>query len=339
MMGEDAVIGKAHSKLFKRVLERISGQVMPESTEIGPGDYMDADVVSGGVDEKNPNLPNIKTQERSLSLYEDAKKPEPTGLPPAVDHETIRQEQSRNKYSGANSHPPEGYTMNGKKKEELPNQQVANQVAKWLSRDFDPNGATAMGHAYRYAEDTETDFPTLLHECVSFPERYTELKDYIAQNVKLAKPPEEDDHLDGEAEDAAIAKDMEDLSSKKKTEKKTDKNDEGTWWHTVSNWINKRGSGWLLALRIGMGLPFREQTVMKGEEEFKLDNKALYDMQLKSHPRVIRHPDGFAPGGHRQGQGQADRHWLFRGAVGLVAAGTRWRADRNRTPGGKNRRG
>jgi hypothetical protein len=34
-MGEDAVVGKAHAKLFKRVLERITNRAAPESTEVG----------------------------------------------------------------------------------------------------------------------------------------------------------------------------------------------------------------------------------------------------------------------------------------------------------------
>jgi hypothetical protein len=38
-MGDDAVLGKAHAKLFKRVLERLSGQVVPESSDV--------DVVNG----------------------------------------------------------------------------------------------------------------------------------------------------------------------------------------------------------------------------------------------------------------------------------------------------
>jgi hypothetical protein len=37
-MGEDAIIGKALSKLFSRVLLRIEGNVVPDATEIVPGD-------------------------------------------------------------------------------------------------------------------------------------------------------------------------------------------------------------------------------------------------------------------------------------------------------------
>lgn len=41
-MREDAIVGKAHSKLFKRVLERITGLVAPESTDVDAQVY-DAD--------------------------------------------------------------------------------------------------------------------------------------------------------------------------------------------------------------------------------------------------------------------------------------------------------
>lgn len=48
-MGEDAVIGKALSKLFGRVLSRIEGRVLPESTDIefGEGEVIEAQVVNG----------------------------------------------------------------------------------------------------------------------------------------------------------------------------------------------------------------------------------------------------------------------------------------------------
>ena len=43
-MGEDAVIGKAQSKLFARVLERIQGEILPESTDVdlSSGEIIDA---------------------------------------------------------------------------------------------------------------------------------------------------------------------------------------------------------------------------------------------------------------------------------------------------------
>ncbi len=46
-MGEDAIIGKAHSKLFSRVLERITGKVQPEATdlEFGGGVVVDMETV------------------------------------------------------------------------------------------------------------------------------------------------------------------------------------------------------------------------------------------------------------------------------------------------------
>jgi hypothetical protein len=72
-MGEDAIIGKAHSKLFKRVLERISGQVAPESTDLGGDDIPDAEIVS-----QTAEKPVTKPAERDLSRYKEE----------AVNHES-----------------------------------------------------------------------------------------------------------------------------------------------------------------------------------------------------------------------------------------------------------
>jgi hypothetical protein len=49
MMGEDAIIGKALSKLFGRVLSRIDGRVLPESTdlEFGEGEVIEGQIVNG----------------------------------------------------------------------------------------------------------------------------------------------------------------------------------------------------------------------------------------------------------------------------------------------------
>jgi hypothetical protein len=75
-MGEDAIVGKAHAKLFKRVLERITGQVQPETTDVVP------DEVFGTVQEEKPGKPSaaadslnarLKTEEagESASIKED----------------------------------------------------------------------------------------------------------------------------------------------------------------------------------------------------------------------------------------------------------------------------
>ncbi len=42
-MGEDAIVGKALSKLFSRVLMRLEGKIMPEATDISDGDIVDAE--------------------------------------------------------------------------------------------------------------------------------------------------------------------------------------------------------------------------------------------------------------------------------------------------------
>ncbi len=42
-MGEDAIIGKALSKLFSRVLMRLEGKIMPEATDISDGDIVNAE--------------------------------------------------------------------------------------------------------------------------------------------------------------------------------------------------------------------------------------------------------------------------------------------------------
>lgn len=42
-MGEDAIVGKALSKLFSRVLLRLEGKITPESTDVSEGDVVDAE--------------------------------------------------------------------------------------------------------------------------------------------------------------------------------------------------------------------------------------------------------------------------------------------------------
>jgi len=63
-MGEDAVVGKALSKLFSRVLTRIDGRVMPESTDIEPGELGEAlDVTKSSLSLKPEGEPETNPYE------------------------------------------------------------------------------------------------------------------------------------------------------------------------------------------------------------------------------------------------------------------------------------
>lgn len=47
MMGEDAIVGKALSKLFSRVLMRLEGKIMPEATDVSEEDIVEGEVATG----------------------------------------------------------------------------------------------------------------------------------------------------------------------------------------------------------------------------------------------------------------------------------------------------
>lgn len=60
-MGEDAIVGKALSKLFSRVLMRLEGKIMPESTDIIEGDdIVDAELDDGDTDSASDLTEKIK---------------------------------------------------------------------------------------------------------------------------------------------------------------------------------------------------------------------------------------------------------------------------------------
>lgn len=75
-MGEDAIVGKALSKLFSRVLMRITGKILPESTDVMEGDVVDAETTEA---------PEIKTAEPGTAekLY---------GGKPKNDQEEVKSE-------------------------------------------------------------------------------------------------------------------------------------------------------------------------------------------------------------------------------------------------------
>jgi len=79
-MGDDAVLGKAHAKLFKRVLERLSGQVIPESSDV--------EVINGQAlpAEEIPAAPaQVAQPERpALDLYGEVE-PAPAAKPTEVE--------------------------------------------------------------------------------------------------------------------------------------------------------------------------------------------------------------------------------------------------------------
>lgn len=70
-MGEDGVIGKAHSKLFKRVLERITGQVSPEATDLGGEEIPDAEIA--GESEASTDDAAVALKNKDTSLYSHPK--------------------------------------------------------------------------------------------------------------------------------------------------------------------------------------------------------------------------------------------------------------------------
>jgi hypothetical protein len=114
-MGEDGVIGKAHSKLFKRIFERISGHIAPESTDVDVVD--DAEVVDT----------DDSAQDADMSMY---------GVKVAEDGGT-EQVTTAARYDGANSRPPAGHTDGG-------SHTGQGQANEKLPDDWDPRYAEVM---------------------------------------------------------------------------------------------------------------------------------------------------------------------------------------------------
>jgi len=65
-MGDDGVLGKAHSKLFKRVLERLTGQAAPESSDVYD-DIPDADISKAETTE--PVVEASPVDNNSMEIY------------------------------------------------------------------------------------------------------------------------------------------------------------------------------------------------------------------------------------------------------------------------------
>lgn len=101
MMGEDAIVGKALSKLFSRVLMRLEGKILPESTDVSD-DIVDAeiestsdlsDAIKGKVEEKEERATTDETETKSgihdLSDFTPGPELELKGTPETIKSETI----------------------------------------------------------------------------------------------------------------------------------------------------------------------------------------------------------------------------------------------------------
>jgi len=69
MMGEDAIVGKALSKLFSRVLMRLEGKIMPESTDVSDDDVVDAEFDASDLSEKIKKSQKVEEKEPT-KIYE-----------------------------------------------------------------------------------------------------------------------------------------------------------------------------------------------------------------------------------------------------------------------------
>lgn len=211
-MGEDAVVGKAHAKLFKRCLERITGQIAPESSEVGQGDVFDAEITS----EESTPLPDMdKDADRGLDIY--GKGTDVTS--PEAGTEKKEKPTHSQRYAGSNSQPPDGVTLSGQSKAPTDTPQTKS------------------------AEET--------------PERTSEVvTEKRPENGK--KPKNGDKPL-------------------------------GTWWHTTTNWVNRRSTPYLYLIRVGLGLPHVDQAVFRpaDNEELLMNDISAYQAEIDKFPEAF----------------------------------------------------
>jgi len=59
-MGEDAIVGKALSKLFSRVLMRLEGKIMPEATDVSEEDVFEGEIETGSASDLADKIKNGK---------------------------------------------------------------------------------------------------------------------------------------------------------------------------------------------------------------------------------------------------------------------------------------
>lgn len=90
MMGEDAIIGKALSKLFSRVLMRLEGKIMPEGTDISDEDVVEGEVATGSASDLADKIKNGK-EGTARDLYGGKGAQGTDGKPPDPDDIFIAQ--------------------------------------------------------------------------------------------------------------------------------------------------------------------------------------------------------------------------------------------------------
>ena len=65
-MGEDAIVGKALSKLFSRVLMRLEGKIMPEATDVSDEDIIEGEIETGPASDLADKIKENEKQEPPL---------------------------------------------------------------------------------------------------------------------------------------------------------------------------------------------------------------------------------------------------------------------------------
>lgn len=274
-MGDDAVLGKAHAKLFKRVLERLTGFSVPESTdvEIAVGD----DVV-----ERPAPLPQpVPDNGKQLDMYggpKAASPPPPESRPSAAPalREKFTQMIAENlgdeyiDFALADAKRLRTANNLGETEFFLKMLNFKQERDSWLAglakQILDEQGDTEESD-----QSSTPDQPAATNGPV---DQETAAPEYTPPASTGAEPPAPLPNR--------VATRYPELGDSPESQP-------DNFWHHKSNWVNRRANPFLMLVRIGLGLPFEICTLARhtGElVEITGADQAAYDAELRKNPQA-----------------------------------------------------
>jgi hypothetical protein len=272
-MGDDAVLGKAHAKLFKRVLERLTGLSVPESTDVEI-------VVGDDVVERPSPLPTPGNGDsKQLDIYGEAQAAPTPQSPPQPDAQAapaLREKFVQLVIDNLGEEYVEAALADATRLRTAGNLGETEFFLKMLNfkqeRDTWLSNLARRILADQPGTEEQSDQPNPSAATNGPGAQETAASEYTPPAPTGAEPPPP-------STDRVTARYPE-LGN-------TPESQPDNFWHQKSNWINRRANPFLMLVRIGLGLPFEICTLAKQTGEV-VDitgaDQAAYEAELKKHP-------------------------------------------------------
>jgi hypothetical protein len=270
-MGDDAVVGKAHAKLFKRVLERLTGLSVPESTDVEI-------VVGGDVAERPTPLPTPGNGDsKQLDIYGGAQAaPTPQSQSEAPAAPALREKFTQLIVDNLGEEYVEAALADATRLRTAGNLGETEFFLKMLNfkqeRDAWLSNLARLILDEQHGTEEQSDQPNPSAATNASGAQETAASEYTPPAQTGDEPPTPLPNR--------VATRYPELGD-------TPESQPDNFWHQKSNWVNRRANPFLMLVRIGLGLPFEICTLAKQTGEV-VDitgvDKAAYDAELKKHP-------------------------------------------------------